>query len=91
MNDSTFWRLLDELDWDQQGNDDRVVAPVLRALTRLPRKEIVSFQQILARKLYALDGRAWAREIGSGWWGGTTPISVDEFLYSALRRPHQWP
>jgi hypothetical protein len=82
MNDSTFWRLLDELDWSQQGNDDRVVAPVLRALTRLPLKEIVSFQQILARKLYALDGRAWAREIGSGWWGGTNPVSVDAFLYA---------
>lgn len=82
MNDSTFWRLLDELDWNEHGNDDRVVAPVVRALTRLPLKEIESFQQILARKLHALDGRAWAREIGSGWWGGTTPVSVDEFLYA---------
>jgi len=82
MNDSAFWRLLDELDWNQQGNDERVVAPVLKALTRLPLKEIESFQQILARKLYALDGRAWAREIGSGWWGGANPVSVDEFLYA---------
>lgn len=82
MNDATFWRLLDQLDWSQQGNDERVVAPVLKALTRLPLKEIESFQQILARKLHALDGRAWAREIGSGWWGGTNPVSVDEFLYA---------
>ncbi len=82
MNDSTFWRLLDELDWNQQGDDDRVVAPVVEALTRLSLKEIESFQQILARKLYALDGRVWAREIGSGWWGGTTPVSVDEFLHA---------
>lgn len=82
MNDSAFWRLLDELDWRHQGDDDRVVAPVIAALTRLPLKEIESFQNILARKLHALDGRAWAREIGSGWWGGTTPVSVDEFLYA---------
>lgn len=82
MNDSTFWRLLDKLDWRHQGDDDRVVAPVVEALTSLPLQEIESFQQILARKLYELDGRAWAREIGSGWWGGINPVSVDEFLYA---------
>lgn len=82
MDEGTFWSLLDKLDWRQEGDDDRVVAPVVRALTKLPLKEIESFDQILARKLYALDGRAWAREIGTGWRGGLHPISGDEFLYA---------
>ena len=58
------------------------MAPVVRALKKLPLEEIESFENILAHKLYALDGRAWAREIGSGWRGGLDPISGDEFLYS---------
>lgn len=82
MNEATFWALLDKLDWRHEGNDDRVVAPVVHALTKLSPKDIESFEQILARKLYALDGRAWAREMGSGWRGGLHPISVDEFLYA---------
>ena len=82
MDDDTFWGLLDKLDWRHQGDDDRVVAPVVRALTEMPLEEIESFQNILAHKLYALDGRAWAREIGSGWRGGSYPISGDEFLYA---------
>lgn len=82
MDDATFWGLLDKLDWRHEGDDDRVVAPVVRALTELPLEDIESFQNILAHKLYALDGRAWAREIGSGWRGGLHPISGDEFLYA---------
>lgn len=81
MDEATFWGLLDQLDWRHEGEDDRVVAPVVRALTTLTLEEIESFDQILARKLFALDGRAWAREIGSGWRGGKYPISGDEFLY----------
>jgi len=82
MDDDAFWGLLDKLDWRHEGEDERVVAPVIRALKKLPLEEIESFENILAHKLYALDGRAWAREIGSGWRGGLHPISGDEFLYA---------
>ncbi len=82
MNEATFWGLLDGLDWRHQGDDEQVVAPVVDALARRSLKEIEGFQQILSRTLHALDGRAWAREMGSGWRGGLHPISADEFLYA---------
>ena len=82
MDDATFWALVDRLDWRHEGDDGHTVAPVVAALTDLPPPEIVAFEEVLAEKLYALDGRAWAREIGSGWWGGEPPVSVDDFLYA---------
>jgi hypothetical protein len=49
----------------------------------MPLPEIKSFQEVLARKLYALDGRRWAREAGSAiWWGDPASLSVDGFLYA---------
>jgi hypothetical protein len=82
VDDGAFWLLIDRLDWRHEGDDDRVTAPVVKALTKLPLTEIEAFEEILSKKLYALDGRAWAREIGSGWWGGDPPVSVDAFLYA---------
>lgn len=82
MDDATFWSLIDRLDWRHEGDDDRVVMPVVKALRQMPLDEIESFEEILARKLHALDGRDWAREIGAGWWGGEALVSVDEFLYA---------
>lgn len=82
MDDRTFWSLIDRLDWRHEGDDDRVLAPVVKALASVSLAEIEAFEDSLAQKLYSLDGRAWARQIGSGWWGGEPPVSVDDFLYS---------
>lgn len=32
MTEAEFWRLIDRLDWTHQGDDDLVVAPVVKAL-----------------------------------------------------------
>ncbi len=83
MDDTTFWGVVAKLDWTSEGDDDRVVAPVVQALSQLPDSEIASFHDILAAKLYALDGRAWARESGPEvWWGEPDSLSVDGFLYA---------
>ena len=82
MDDVRFWALIDQLDW-QRDDADGVVAPLVAALTASSLEEIAAFEEHLARKLYALDGRAWAREMGEGWWGdGDAPMSVDAFLYA---------
>jgi hypothetical protein len=82
VEDVTFWRLIGRLDWDRLGDDDAVVAPVVASLGDLPEAEIADFQRILTEKLYALDGRAWARESGSEIWWGKDSLSVDGFLYA---------
>jgi hypothetical protein len=46
-------------------------------------EEIQSLQEMLAAKLHAIDGRAWARESGPEvWWGEPDQLSVDGFLYA---------
>jgi hypothetical protein len=64
MDDSEFWGLISKLDWDFEEDDDKVVAPVPKALSAMTKAEITSFQNNLTEKLHALDGRAWVRESG---------------------------
>ena len=83
MDELTFWGLIQQLNWTRTGKDERVVEPVVVALAAMPVEEIHAFQGMLAQKLYALDGRRWAREAGPGiWWGEPDSVSVDSFLYA---------
>jgi len=81
MDEATFWSLIDRFDWSKDEDDD-IIEPAVVALALLPDSQIADFQQILARKLYALDGRAWARNSGESWWGEPDRLSVDGFLYA---------
>lgn len=83
MDDRSFWQLTSRLDWNHTGDDALVIEPVVDALAEMDRSEIRAFQEILAKKLFALDGRAWAREAGSMiWWGEPDSLSQDSFLYA---------
>ena len=85
MDDATFWELIERLDWTREGDDDQVVGPLVRTLSDMPDRDIAGFADQLARRLHALDGRAWARESGSTiWWGEPDNLSVDGFLYARL-------
>ena len=81
MDDAQFWSLIDRFDWSKDEDDD-IIEPAVMALALLPDVQIADFQEVLARKLYALDGRAWARESGDVWWGDPDRLSVDGFLYA---------
>jgi hypothetical protein len=83
VDDATFWSLIGKLDWRHEADDDAVVEPLVRALALLPDAEIGSFHELLARKLFDLDGRAWARQSGDEiWLGEPDQLSVDAFLYA---------
>jgi hypothetical protein len=85
MDDETFWGLIEQLDWSHEGDDEKVVAPLVRALSDMPDRDIAGFADHLARRLFALDGRAWARASGATiWWGEPDQLSVDAFLYARL-------
>ena len=64
MTEQQFWELISLLDWKKLGNDDAVVRPLVKALAKLPEKEIFAFDDILAKKLHALDTEAHARRHG---------------------------
>ena len=85
MDDTTFWGLIERLDWRAEDDHERVVAPLVKALSDMPDRDIAGFADQLARRLYALDGRAWARESGGSIWQGEPDrLSVDGFLYARL-------
>lgn len=85
MAERTFWGLIARLDWSRAGDDEAVCRPLVDALARRPVKAIVAFEERLADLLYALDGEAWAREIGEhAYRGPGSYLSADLFLYVRL-------
>ena len=82
MDEDGFWRLIESFDWEMTGDDKAVVEPAVSALAALPIEDIERFEEILAEKLYLLDTKAHAKEIGEAAYREGSGFSSDEFLYS---------
>lgn len=83
MDEKEFWNLLQKLNWDETGDDDAVIEPVINALCEKSVQDIYSFEEILTQKLHNLDTMAHAKEIGDGAYiNDDEYFSVDEFLYA---------
>src|SRR4051812_12101512 len=83
MNEETFWDIISRLDWSKTGDDEAVLEPAVEALSRMPEEEICEFEEILAEKLFELDGETYARNIGKHSFGKSPKrFSADEFLYA---------
>ncbi len=80
MDDRQFWDIIAQLDWGRKRSDD-IMATAVEALSRYPEEGIFRFDQMLAEKLFTLDGELFARPLG---WGGevNSNFSVDAFLYA---------
>jgi len=74
MDERKFWRIMGLLDWEK-ADSDSVLEPAVRALSQLPDEDIFRFDDLLAEKLYALDGERFAPP-------GEDYFSVDGFLYA---------
>jgi predicted nucleotidyltransferase component of viral defense system len=87
MDESRFWALIALGDWSQQ-DDEQKVEPIIAALASQPKAEIVSFDEMLAEKLHALDTRAHCRAVYRGAVIDETGaseevhVSADAFLYA---------
>jgi predicted DNA-binding WGR domain protein len=85
MDEEVFWRLIAMFNWKKTGDDDAVLKPCVTALARMTEKDIYTFDDILAAKLYALDTREVSRAVYRGQSDpddGDAYISPDDFLYS---------
>ena len=83
MTEDEFWKLIGTLDWDDPDDDDAVVEPVVEALSQKSNDDIFQFEEILAQKLFDLDTKAHAKEIGDdAYTDGEAFFSADGFLYS---------
>lgn len=83
MAEDDFWDLIDLLNWDEEGNDEAVIAPVVLHLCDLPETEIRAFQETLAEKLWLLDGERFAREIGRDAYQGPDKAFSPEWFLAA--------
>ena len=51
MNEKEFWKILDKLDWNNEGDDDLVLKPVIKYLSKLKDEEIFAFHEIMSKLL----------------------------------------
>ncbi len=83
MDEAQFWAIIELFDW-KQSDREAIVAPAVHALSALSKADIQAFHDILNEKLYALDGKRFAVQLGSNRY---TPdeskhFSADDFLYA---------
>jgi hypothetical protein len=71
LTEEGFWGLIAKLDPDAGGAE-----PLVAELARLKTPDLREFEDILAEKLYRLDGRRYAE------WAGDAGESNDAFLYA---------
>ena len=79
MNEKAFWGIIDRLDLGVPLNTDRAYQYALDTLMNCSEEDIISFEEIMAEKLYRLDTREFAKAIYAGDDQG---ISGDCFLYA---------
>ncbi len=83
MDEEQFWAIIDLFDWKKRDDDYEIMAPAITALSNFPTADIHKFEDILAEKLSALDGRRFAENVGSNRYiDADGDFSVDDFLYS---------
>jgi hypothetical protein len=81
FTETDFWNAIEMLDWTQEGDDEKIVEPLIAFLADRPISHIYRFSDILAEKLWHLDTYAHAKVFlddpeEEGY------LSVDDFLYT---------
>lgn len=81
LSDNHFWKIIDLLDWTQS-DDDLILEPSIAYLASGSVRSIFEFADLLSEKLYALDGKIFAQNMGKTSWLPNAFFSVDNFLYA---------
>lgn len=81
IDEGGFWHLIDLIDWSKE-TDVEQIEPLIDALEKLPVKSIFAFDDKLTEKLYLLDKKDYAKQIGKDSWTNSSYFSVDIFLYA---------
>ncbi len=73
-----FWKIMELCDWDNEGDDDKVLKPVIEHLASKGDKTIFEFDDMMTELLYSLDTKKLADECKKA-----EPYMCDDsFLYS---------
>lgn len=83
MNENEFWKIIEMFDWEELGEDDKVLNKAIEYLSKKSNEDINKFEEILSKLLYDLDGKAYAKNIGEdAYINEETYFSPDLFLYA---------
>lgn len=83
MSEEKFWSIIALLDWKHQGNDEKVLAPAVKALAANTKAEIRQFEERFALLMYQLDTRSHASNIGEDAFEAESDgVSADGFVYA---------
>lgn len=80
MGEEEFWALIAKLDWSKSDDNNRIIEPVVAALSQMPVAKIYQFYDILSEKLWHLDTSAHADAMMRD--DPDDYFSDDEFLYT---------
>lgn len=81
LDDNLFWEVINKIDWTKQDDEDRMNLAI-EFLSKKKVSEIKQFQENLSYKLYQLDTKEHAKNIGEeSFKNEETHFSVDYFLY----------
>ncbi len=78
-DEKSFWGVIEKIDWTKNDDDERLL-PAIKFLANKKVSEINQFQENIAYKLYLLDNRENAENIGENSYGNEH-FSSDYFLY----------
>lgn len=83
MDDDQFWAIIALFDWSKETGND-IMQPAVEALARFSKADICVFYDLMNTKLYALDGRRFAEQLGSNRYAPEENkyFSADDFLYA---------
>lgn len=85
MDDKLFWEIISLFDW-QQTDEDNIIKPAIRHLSKLKVSDIKQFEENLTFKLYTLDTKEHAKNIGQNSYKNNDDyFSVDFFLYARCK------
>lgn len=105
LDDKIFWEVIEKIDWTKLDDRERT-KPAIDILAKRKVSEIKQFQESLTYKLYLLDTKEHAKNIGKdSFKNNDSNFSVDYFLYvrccvvangeeyfkSALKNPKEMP
>lgn len=83
MQDETFWSIISLLNINDDNDEEEILEPAVNALAKMSVKEIKEFEEALSYKLYLLDTKEHAKNIGEYSYNEETQdyFSADLFLY----------
>jgi len=81
FTEQDFWKVIDQLNWNEEGDDEGVLRPAVAFLSGYALSGIYRFADLLAEKLWRLDTAEHA-QVFLEEEGMNGHLSVDDFLYA---------